>query len=643
MRFTYFIVSWVLVLPLMVSGMACDSSNAPAIDQGVVADSQGDLVAPKDGGGGDQMRDSMDDLFVPRDAPLPACPPDTSTCVDETTQRVCRKQANGTWAWVQETCAAGKICLGTACSDVCADECNLGATRQVAGKPETCELYSIAQKTFVPLSKDGFHDRARRHNAWIRAHHLLGGTIGDVHFKTAALKTPAAYHGIGDSAIWTGTYLAAEALRLEVTGSKDALHNVEGLVDAVHRLLAANGHRGYLSRYAASFKDPDPLVVAQYRAGEVRHHKVTYQGADWFWIGGTSRDQYQGVLLGYSRAYDALPPGAHRDQVRNDMIAICDELMKERTLTVKVRFNLGGKWQEIPLSMKITNVILNPTEFKDGTPYIQIGADSNAGDVVDGSTMAGFREFWPDFHDVIQQIPLLGALLNFSMPRSGSAIMLAAIMRIGIQVTEGIPSAAAENAKFKAYYAKHIGTWLSKMKAYLNLNGAGSCWKSYYGNNFTWEPMWTLARLETDPAIHRQIVDEVMDAKMWPVVKDHKNVFFSYIYGYQVVPGPTITKVVDAAKAQLAQFQEAPKIKRAVDNTGKYPADSHCPNMTKVATDVKDRSVSDFNWQRDPFTMGDSGVPSMVYPGIDYLLPYWMARHYGWTVDDSAGSCLRWK
>ncbi|MCK5797741.1 MAG: hypothetical protein KAI47_11185 [Deltaproteobacteria bacterium] len=627
----------------IVLGAACDTSTTPPVDLGVdrgVADSLRDQTAHRESAPPEGGSDAV------HDAPPPACPPNTSTCVDEATQRACKKQPNGTWAWIKEACVTGELCLGTACSATCADECDLDTTRQVGGKSETCGLFSVATKSFIPLSKEGLHDRARRHNAWIRAHHLPGGTINDLQFKTAALKVPARYNGLGDSAIWTGTYLAAEALRLKVTGSKDALASVEHLVDTIHRLFAVNGHPGYLSRYTASLSNPDPLIVSQYHPGDERnrHHETTYQGQKWFWFGDTSRDQYQGVMLGYAWAYEALPPGKHRDLIRDDMVAICDELMKVRKgMTVLVRINIGGTWIELPVPMDVTNVILNPTEFRNGHPYAQIGSDSDPTNVEDGSQMSGFREYWPDYHDIIQQIPLLGPLLNVPMPRSGSAIMLAAIMRIGILVTEGVPAAAAENAKIKTYYAKHIGSWLSKMKAYVNFNDASACWRKYYGSNIVWEPMWNLARLETDPALRRQIVDGVMDAKLWPLVKDHKNVFFAFIYGSQQVSGPTVTTVIDAAKSQLAQFQEAPKIRRAVDNMGKYPADPHCPGQTSVATDVKDRAASDFIWQRNPFKLVDSGAPQLVYPGIDYVLPYWMARYYGWTKDDSEGSCLRWK
>jgi hypothetical protein len=635
-------VAWAFAIVVLAAG--CDEGATGASDaagDGTVADASFERAADAgvDVRGSDGAADGLHG-----DAGPPKCPPQTTRCGDESTQERCTKQADGSYGWVAETCGAQELCLGLACSSACADECDHGATRKVGGATQTCQLFKVADKSYGPLPQPGLHHRARRHNAQIRAEHLPGGTIADTYYQTAALQKPIAYHGVGDSAIWTGSYLAAEALRAEVTNAADARANVERLVESIHQLFEVNGHVGYLSRYTAPMDHPDPLVLAQYKPGEQRHHQVSFKGKDWFWLGSTSRDQYQGVVLGYAWAYEALPAGKHRDMIRADVVAICEELMKEhKGITVNVRFHAFGSWQTLPVKLDMTHVILNPTEYKNGAPYIQIGDDNNPADIENGSVMAGFREFWPDYQSVITQIPILGSLLNFPIPRSGSAIMLAAVMRLGIRVTEGVPSAAATHAKLEAYYAKHIAGWLAKMKAYVNLNDANACWRKYYGMNIVWQPMWTLARLETDPTIRKTIIDDVMAARMWPYVKDHKNVFFSYIYASQQAQSAATQQVVTAASTQLAQFQEPPKIQRAVDNTAAYAEDPKCPGQTKVATDVAHRAASDFNWQRNPFKRVDPGDPRKVYPGIDYVLAYWMSRYYGWTADDSAGSCLRWK
>jgi uncharacterized protein (TIGR03437 family) len=41
------------------------------------------------------------------------------------------------------------------------------------------------------------------------------------------------------------------------------------------------------------------------------------------------------------------------------------------------------------------------------------------------------------------------------------------------------------------------------------------------------------------------------------------------------------------------------------------------------------RPTTDFLWQRDPFQLTGGGEGTIEGAGIDYILPYWMARYYG--------------
>jgi hypothetical protein len=74
-----------------------------------------------------------------------------------------------------------------------------------------------------------------------------------------------------------------------------------------------------------------------------------------------------------------------------------------------------------------------------------------------------------------------------------------------------------------------------------------------------------------------------------------------------------------------------------VDLNGTYPACA--PDRACDPIPVADRPYQDFLWQRDPFEMRCNGVNcsgdqvdcdgSRESAGIDYILPYWMARYYG--------------
>ncbi len=642
-------MKYTLILSVLVLALAGCEESTPQQDGAVTPVDHGtnEAAPPGDGPRAEQAVPKKEagpdpDGKKPDPDAGGACKAGASSCLSKTQHKICKKVA-GKLAWVTEACPSGTLCLDKKCSGSCMDQCNLDEKRTSGGKAQTCKLFSVAKNGSAPLSK-GLHDRSRQHNAWIRKFHLPAGTMADSRFASTSYKKVVSYHGAGDSAIWTGTYLAGEALRLKVTGSPDAKKNVEALVEALHRLFEVTGHPGFLARYTAPINHPDPAIKKLYVASNPRHHKVKFKGTDYFWSGNTSRDQYQGVMLGYSLAYDALTSAKHKKLIRDDMVALCQELMKQRKkVKVTIRFNALGKWQELPLALDMEHVVMNPTEYKKGGPYIQLGTDKKPNDY-ERSTMQGFREFFPDYSTVIKQIPILGPLIGgIPIPRSGSTIMLANVLRIGIQVTKGVPGYTAKHAAIKAYYDKNKTAWLANMKQYIFLNDASQCWKSYYGLNIVFEPLYNLLRLEDDKTIKGSIQKDVLEAKLWKIVKDHKNVFFSYIYASQGPQSAAGKAVATAASKQLAQFTPPPQAIKTVNLAGKYPANSKCAGQSSVAIDVKDRVADDFIWQREPFKLTKGGDGKSVHPGADFTLPYWMARRYGYLSDDAKGTCLRWQ
>src|SRR5262245_40120125 len=60
----------------------------------------------------------------------------------------------------------------------------------------------------------------------IRERHMPFGVVVDPVYASPDSDEIVSYTHCGDSAIWTGHYLAAEAFRYAVTGSGDALDNV---------------------------------------------------------------------------------------------------------------------------------------------------------------------------------------------------------------------------------------------------------------------------------------------------------------------------------------------------------------------------------------------------------------------------------
>src|SRR5689334_12237174 len=64
-------------------------------------------------------------------------------------------------------------------------------------------------------------------SAAIQARHMPFGTVLDPVYASPTSNQIVGYSRCGDSALWTGAYLAAEAFRFKVTQSADALNNVK--------------------------------------------------------------------------------------------------------------------------------------------------------------------------------------------------------------------------------------------------------------------------------------------------------------------------------------------------------------------------------------------------------------------------------
>src|SRR5258708_2720135 len=78
-------------------------------------------------------------------------------------------------------------------------------------------------------------------SANIQARHLPFGTILDPVFAAFASDRIVGYTRCGDSAVWTGHYLAAEAFRYQVTRAPEALDNVRKAIAGIKSLADVTG------------------------------------------------------------------------------------------------------------------------------------------------------------------------------------------------------------------------------------------------------------------------------------------------------------------------------------------------------------------------------------------------------------------
>jgi len=107
--------------------------------------------------------------------------------------------------------------------------------------------------------------------------------------------------------------------------------------------------------------------------------------------------------------------------------------------------------------------------------------------------------------------------------------------------------------------------------------------------------------------------------------KDHQNAFFNMID--RALSGADPARDAQTA-AYLEAWLERPRRDVSVDLRGKLPS---CGSDDEACSPVPVpmRPSTDFLWQRDPFLLDGGGGGTIESAGIDYILPYWMARFYG--------------
>src|SRR5262249_54512727 len=99
----------------------------------------------------------------------------------------------------------------------------------------------------------------------IRARHMPFGIIVDPVFAARDSEEIVSYTHCGDSAIWTGHYLAAEAFRYRVTRSGDALNNVKAALSGLAAMLNVTG-TNLLSRCLIPMNSPYAQAIIQEEA-----------------------------------------------------------------------------------------------------------------------------------------------------------------------------------------------------------------------------------------------------------------------------------------------------------------------------------------------------------------------------------------
>jgi hypothetical protein len=368
--------------------------------------------------------------------------------------------------------------------------------------------------------------------------HMPYGTILDPVFASSDPASPdysqiVSYARAGDSAIWTGHHLAAEAYRYQVTKSAEAYANVWRALQGIRSLIDVTG-TNVLARCLVPTSSPYAAAIQQ----EEGRHGI-YNSPGFFWIGNTSRDQYSGVMFGLSVAYD-IDDSNVRSFIRNDVTRLLNNL-------------LSHGW----------NVVLP-----------------------DGQISTSFLHR-PD------------QVLSF--------------LQVGRRINP---------QRFGWLYTIYRGLYASSVDLPINFDGL-DLHNHYFKFNLNYINLFNLVRLEEDNSPYKRIYMDAYDA-LRNTTAEHGNAHFNMLD--RALKGPNVSRDVETL-ALLDSWLQRPSRDGWVDLRDLFAAcefDRAC-----LSIPVEARVSTDFLWQRSPFLLFGGGAGGIETAGIDYILPYWMARYYG--------------
>ena len=368
----------------------------------------------------------------------------------------------------------------------------------------------------------------------IQQRHLPYGTIIDPVYASPTSNEIVNYTRCGDSAIWTGHYLAAEAFRYNVTGDATALTNVKAAIAGIQALVNVTG-TNLLARCLFPANSP----YAQSISGEESSNRIYSNPATGDqWVGNTSRDQYSGVFFGLAVAYDLVNDAG----VESSVSALVTQMLD---------FLRNKAWTIFMPNGSVSDTFIGRSDQQ--LSFMNVGLHVNP------QHYAGASDFTN---------PLL---------------------------TDTVPAPIAFDTASNSSYFK------------FNLDEIN---------------LYDLIRLDNTSS--HSIYVGAYDL-LWAHVGNQQNAFFNMIT--RALESPDATR--DASTmTMLNQWLTRPLRDDYVDLTGQYAT---CGSATEACdpVPVPQRPTTDFLWQRDPFQLTGGGQGTIESAGIDYILPYWMARYYG--------------
>jgi|GEM_PF-1450241 len=435
------------------------------------------------------------------------------------------------------------------------------------------------------VSDRDLYERAVMLEENYQTHHCVNGIVWEARYAEAADEQPSRYENGGDSAIFTGFYLAGAVYRFLTTGQARDLDAVFEAARGLHILTHVSGTPGVIARCAFP-----AAQAAQWRYPEAWQERIdgghVYESpADVPDIGDPSacypamiyytratRDQLTGILYGTGVALAELDPDDYSDPTARAVQEVRDILQDV----------IRAVWGRL----EATGFVI-----KDHT-----GATGSSAIVVSG----------------VLKVQLL------------------AVYRAALEQREGVDG-EEYNRIDRLYIRAFAGAFFLNDGNAAALFNRRNLLDDYYAYNLRFARSFTVHLLEKDSRRRATVVD-YMEKHVWRYVQDHRNTHFIFLYA----AASADTSRLDDATRSLRELSLRPLRNWSSPLHGR---DYFPPRPVLLYGDVSAfvvpvhlrKPTGYFIWQKDPFETGDGAVNTEGLKeaiGLDFILPYWMGRHY---------------
>lgn len=177
----------------------------------------------------------------------------------------------------------------------------------------------------TPPQALALYDRAEEQLSLTSTYNVVYGQVVSRWWNGYDRSGPGMYETAGDSALWTGHYLAALCAKWEITRDQATKDEIWDVLEA-YQMLTLVGRDGVLVRFAAPYDDAAFLPHNENYGGGV------YWGTDswtnYKWLGYPSRDTYYGFALGMAMTYHVFDgeDSSITNYVANLVVRVVDRL-----------------------------------------------------------------------------------------------------------------------------------------------------------------------------------------------------------------------------------------------------------------------------------------------------------------------------